>query len=152
MRELTSAPVSSAVAVIGDYLNIKYARNTLDIDTGSNKTSNKIINIRKEPTGSLDVRIENDTSQAFIAVQAFRRYCTEFQVDYNDTKKELQAKGIYKDTKSTRLGTGWSTGTPVHCMVLDTSNSEFVDVENIREHAEEDEDRESDLSDKLDQL
>ena len=88
----------------------------------------------------------------FLTVKHFRNDCNEFQIDYRDTIKELQKKGIYKDACTKRLGKGMRgvAGFGTHCVVLDCSNPEFFDVAEVIKAAKEsagDADRESEVPD-----
>lgn len=152
MREVTTAPVGNTVGVIGDYLNRKYARNTLVINKYVDKRSNMPSYPIREPSAELEVRIEPDAQLIYLAAAPFKSYCLSYQEDYTDLTGELKTKGIYKKAKPVRLGTGWSTGTPVHCIILDASNSEFLNIENLTGSATENEDRERSVSDKLEEV
>lgn len=69
----------------------------------------------------------------FIKVGHFNQDCVKYQTAKGDTIKELTQKGVYVTTKNKRLAKGMDidVGLSVRCMVLDCSNSEFFDVENL---------------------
>ena len=151
MRETTTAPLSNAMAVVGDYVN-RFNQNILIVEDAVDQRTKKPKFPILEPRGALLIRQEPDTQLMFLTVKHFRNDCNEFQIDYRDTIKELQKKGIYKEACTKRLGKGMRgvAGFGTHCVVLDCSNPEFFDVSEVIKAAKEsavDADRESEVPD-----
>ena len=128
----TKAPLSNANATIADYV-YRHNNNILVVEDGVDNRSHLPNSPIREPKGELVVRYEPDTKLMFIKVGHFNQDCVKYQVAKNETIKELKQKGVFVTTKNKRLAKGMDidVGLSVRCMVLDCSNSEFFDVENL---------------------
>lgn len=128
----TKAPLSNASATIADYV-YRHNNNILVVEDGVDNRSHLPNSPIREPKGELVVRYEPDTKLMFIKVGHFNQDCVKYQVAKGETIKELKQKGVYVTTKNKRLAKGMDidVGLSVRCMVLDCSNSEFFDVENL---------------------
>ena len=132
MSTATKAPLSDANATIADYV-YRHNNNILVVEDGVDNRSHLPSSPIREPKGELVIRYEPDTKLMFIKVGHFNQDCVKYQTAKGDTIKELTQKGVYVTTKNKRLAKGMDidVGLSVRCMVLDCSNSEFFDVENL---------------------
>jgi len=128
----TKAPLSNANATIADYV-YRHNNNILVIEDGVDNRSHLPSAPIREPKGELVIRYEPDTKLMFIKVGHFNQDCVKYQAAKGDTIKELKEKGVFVTTKNKRLAKGMDidVGLSVRCMVLDCSNSEFFNVENL---------------------
>jgi hypothetical protein len=131
LREEVSAPVDNTVAVIGDFIN-RGVQHTLvvndKIDARSNMPSVPIM----EPRGKLYIRYEPDTKLMYISAKEFKEDCVKYRTNYKQTLKELTKKGILIDTTNKRMSKGMKINSPpTRALVLDCTNSEFFDVDNM---------------------
>jgi len=128
MCAATKAPVGDASAVVGDYI-YRHINNVLVVDEHADKRTNLAMAPRVEPRGELLIRFEPDTKLMYVAINAFRRDCVQYQVDYTETIKELKTKGILVDSRNKRMAKGMSVvAAGVRCLVLNCDNADFVDV------------------------
>jgi hypothetical protein len=82
-----------------------------------------------EPRGPLLIRYEPDTKRMYINAKAFKRDCVDMQINYKDTLKQLEAKGIYLGAATKRMSKGMSVASPgVHAIELDCSNPDFISL------------------------
>jgi hypothetical protein len=66
----------------------------------------------------------------YIVAKVFKDDCVERQINYKDTMKQLQTKGIYQGSTTRRMTSGTKIkGTPVHVMQFDCSAPEFINVD-----------------------
>ena len=144
----TKAPLSNASATIADYV-YRHNNNILVVEDGVDNRSHLPSSPIREPRGELVIRYEPDTKLMFIKVGHFNQDCVKYQAAKNDTIKELKQKGILVTTKNKRLAKGMDidVGLSVRCMVLDCSNSEFFDIENLVMPEKKDESGEGAVSD-----
>jgi hypothetical protein len=144
----TKAPLSNASATIADYV-YRHNNNILVVEDGVDNRSHLPSSPIREPRGELVIRYEPDTKLMFIKVGHFNQDCVKYQAAKNDTIKELKQKGILITTKNKRLAKGMDidVGLSVRCMVLDCSNSEFFDIENLVMPEKKDESGEGAVSD-----
>jgi hypothetical protein len=128
----TKAPLSNANATIADYV-YRHNNNILVVEDGVDNRSHLPSAPIREPKGELVIRYEPDTKLMFIKVGHFNQDCVKYQAAKSDTVRELKEKGVYVTTKNKRLAKGMDidVGLSVRCMVLDCSNSEFFNVENL---------------------
>jgi hypothetical protein len=128
----TKAPLSNANATIADYV-YRHNNNILVVEEGVDNRSHLPSAPIREPKGELVIRYEPDTKLMFIKVGHFNQDCVKYQAAKGDTVRELKEKGVYVTTKNKRLAKGMDidVGLSVRCMVLDCSNSEFFNVENL---------------------
>jgi len=144
----TKAPLSNASATIADYV-YRHNNNILVVEDGVDNRSHLPASPIREPKGELVIRYEPDTKLMFIKVGHFNQDCVKYQAAKNDTIKELKQKGILVTTKNKRLAKGMDidVGLSVRCMVLDCSNSEFFNIENLVMPEKKDESGEGSVSD-----
>ena len=144
----TKAPLSNASATIADYV-YRHNNNILVVEDGVDNRSHLPSSPIREPRGELVIRYEPDTKLMFIKVGHFNQDCVKYQAAKNDTIKELKQKGILVTTKNKRLAKGMDidVGLSVRCMVLDCSNNEFFDIENLVMPEKKDESGEGAVSD-----
>lgn len=147
LRVTTKAPVNDASAIVADY-TYRHINNILVVDDMVDKRTHLAQRPVVEPKGELLIRFEPDTKLMYLAVNAFRKDCVSYQIDYTDTIRELKQKGILIDTVNKRLSKGMSIASAgVRCLVLNCDNSEFVDVSNIVPTGTADGSGESDVRD-----
>ena len=144
----TKAPLSNASATIADYV-YRHNNNILVVEDGVDNRSHLPSSPIREPKGELVIRYEPDTKLMFIKVGHFNQDCVKYQTAKNETIKELKQKGVFVTTKNKRLAKGMDidVGLAVRCMVLDCSNSEFFDIENLVMPEKKDESGEGAVSD-----
>ena len=128
MRKDTTAPVSNASAIIGDFIN-RHHQNMLILDGASDGRSGLTMFPDLAPKGALLLRFEPDTKILYITVKAFKDDCVEVQVNYKDTLSQLTANGALLAVRNHRLSTGSNIpGASVRALVLDTSHADFMDM------------------------
>jgi len=133
MRQDVIPPLADAMAVVGSYLN-RNLNNMLVVNSAADRRSgaNTKVLPQQEPKGELLIRYEPDTKELFLVVGPFRNDCAEVQIAYKETVAELKKKGILKRTSNERVSKGMKLSTPsVHCLVLDASHPEFIDMNNL---------------------
>jgi hypothetical protein len=87
----------------------------------------------KEPYGDLLVRYEPDTKMLFIDADAFQKWCTDRQIAYKSTMKELKhIAGADITSKAMAKGTPLSTPS-VSVIKIDDAKLNLVDVEAIKQ-------------------
>ena len=129
IREDSTAPRDDPSSVIGDFIN-RHIRNTLVVDGEADARTKLLPAPIQEPYGELIVRYEPDTKKMYIVAKAFKDDCVERQINYKDTMKELQTKGIYLGSTTRRMTSGTKIkGTPVHVMQFDCNAPEFINVD-----------------------
>lgn len=130
MRTQVTSPVIDVVSTIGDYMttNIK---NTLVVNGNVDSRSALMAPAVLEPKfGELRIRYEPDTKHIYLVVNPFRAYCVEYQIDYNETVKELKSKGIWLKSELKRVTKGMHINAlPVQCVRLDGAHPELFDVD-----------------------
>jgi len=130
IREDSTAPRDDPSSVIGDFIN-RHIRNTLVVDGEADARTKLLPAPIQEPYGELIIRYEPDTKKMYIVAKAFKDDCVERQINYKDTMKELQTKGIYIGSTTRRMTSGTKIkGTPVHVMQFDCSAPEFINVDS----------------------
>jgi len=128
MRDDTKAPVSDSSGVVGDFIN-RHQSNMLVVDDGVDQRTQKPKFPIMEPKGPLLIRHEPDTKKVFIVVKAFRDDCVHAQINYKDTIKDLERKGILLEVCNKRLAKGSKIVSPgVRCLVFDASHTDFIDM------------------------
>ena len=129
IREDSTAPRDDPSSVIGDFIN-RHIRNTLVVDGEADARTKLLPAPIQEPYGELIIRYEPDTKKMYIVAKSFKDDCVERQINYKDTMKELQTKGIYQGSTTRRMTSGTKIkGTPVHVMQFDCSAPEFINVD-----------------------
>jgi len=132
MRTEATAPVSDASSTVGDFIN-RHQTNILVVEDGVDKRTQMPKFPVLEPKGPLLIRHEPDTKKVFISVKAFKDDCVRYQINYADTKKALEQKGILLDITNKRLAKGSKIMSPgIRCLVLDASHSDFIDMDYMQ--------------------
>jgi hypothetical protein len=68
----------------------------------------------------------------YVLANRFKRDCVESQIDYKDTLRALERKGIFKGTVTKRMSKGMKiVSSGVHALVFDCNNSDFFDVDKF---------------------
>ena len=131
LREDVKPPATDVASIIGDYLN-RHISNTLVVNDAVDMRTNMPLMPVMEPKGELLVRYEPDTKRMYIAAKPFKQDCISFQVNYKETVETLKKNGVLLEPEVKRLSKGMKIVTPgVYCLVLDTSASGFLDVNEI---------------------
>tara|TARA_R110000744_G_scaffold95042_5_gene183752 strand:- start:67 stop:2928 length:2862 start_codon:yes stop_codon:yes gene_type:complete len=142
LRDEVTAPAGNASAIIGDYINRHIAMNTLVVQDAVDRRTAKVKAPVLVPRGSLLIRYEPDTRLMFLAAKQFKDDCVDSQVNYRDTLAQLAASGVFKETTNKRLSKGMDVpSTNTHCIVLDCSNPEFIDMDAFVSAAADDDSR-----------
>jgi len=129
IREDSTAPRDDPSSVVGDFIN-RHIRNTLVVDGEADARTKLLPAPIQEPYGELIIRYEPDTKQMYIVAKVFKDDCVERQINYKDTMKQLQTKGIYLGSTTRRMTSGTKIkGTPVHVMHFDCNAPEFINVD-----------------------
>jgi hypothetical protein len=85
-----------------------------------------------EPRGELLVRYEPDTKKMFLAAKPFKDDCVKMQINYRNTLKKLEERGVYVGTANKRMSKGMKVVSPgVHCLIFDCSNDDFIDMDVV---------------------
>lgn len=131
LREDVKPPATDVSAVIGDYVN-RRIQNILVVNDGVDRRSNMPALPLMEPRGDLTIRYEPDTKLMYLAAKAFKDDCAKYQVNYKETLAELEKKGIFTGRVVKRLSKGMKVVSPgVQSLVIDCSNSEFLDMDEF---------------------
>jgi hypothetical protein len=131
LRTEVTPPVSEVSSVVGDFVN-RHMQNIVVVNEqtdgrgGMAKLQAAPI---LEPRGPLLIRYEPDTKRMYINAKAFKRDCVDMQINYKDTLKQLETKGIYLGAGTKRMSKGMSVASPgVHAIELDCSNPDFISL------------------------
>ena len=131
LREDVKPPAQDAVATIGDYIN-RHMQNILVVQDAVDMRTQKPMMPQLEPRGELLIRYEPDTKKMYVAAKPFKNDCVRFQVNYKETLKDLEGKGIYVGTMNKRLSKGMKVTSPgVHILIFDCSGEEFLNIEDM---------------------
>lgn len=131
MREEVQPPVSDVVTVIGDFIN-RHMQHILVVNDLVDRRSNMPSMPTLEPRGELLIRYEPDTKIMYIAAGPFKEDCVRSQVNYKDTLRQLEARGIYTGTAVKRLSKGMKVASPgTHCLIFDCTASEFLNMDTV---------------------
>ncbi len=136
LREDVRPPANDSAAVIGDFVN-RHMQNILVVNDAVDARTNMHSAPSLEPRGELIIRFEPDTKKMYIAAGAFRQDCAKAQIHYKDALAQLKQKGIYQGAVNKRLSKGMKITSPgVHTLIFDCSGSDFIDIENLIDHAD----------------
>ena len=139
MRLEVEAPLSDISAVIGDFIN-RHIQNVLVVNDGVDLRTQMAFAPVVEPRGDLLIRYEPDTKQMFIPAKQFKTDCVKLQINYRETVKRLEDKGILTGTAVKRLSKGMKVAAPgVYCLVFDCNNNDFITMSNFIPAGEPDE-------------
>lgn len=131
MRNDVEAPLLDVVEVIGDYIN-RNMQSILVVDDGLDRRSNMQMLPALEPRNELRIRYEPDSKRIFFAAKPFKNFCAEFQINYKETLKQLESRGVYIGTENKRLSKGMKVvSPPVHSLVFDCENPDFIKIDAI---------------------
>ena len=145
MREDTAPPPLPTTSALGDFINA-HVNNVLVVDGMADARTNLVSLPKVEPRGELHIRYEPDTQRMFIAVQPFRKYCVERQLNYKEFTKDLGLQGVLLGMSNKRLSKGMKVVSPaVRVMELDASKDDFLKMDDYLQVS--DGDRDSQVSD-----
>ena len=108
-------PLDGGAASVGAYMGENY-NNTLVIRDQPLESGMAVIAAR-EPRGSLLIRYETDTGNAFFALAPFKTWCAKHQVSYTELMTSLRDNGIRADVVKKRMGKGTALTMPA-CTAL----------------------------------
>lgn len=132
MRGQVVPALTDIMATVGDFVN-RNMNSMIVVNGLSDRRTNKDAMPIVIPKNELAIRFEPDTNRMYINSKFFRDDCVKFQVNYKETTEELKRKGILVDSGSKRIAKGMpgiGNKVPgVYCLVLDTSHSEFIKVD-----------------------
>jgi len=140
LRESVKPATRNPKEALGKFLN-SHIRNILIIDSTSDKRTGLLKAPLKEPFGDLLVRYEPDTRLLFIDSEAFQTWCTDRQIAYKSTVKELKHL-VGAEITSKAMAKGTLMNTPsVSVLKIDDALLNLVDVEAIKQAPEEPDDK-----------
>lgn len=129
IREEVQPPEYDITSVIGDYIN-RNMQNILVVNDLADRRAQMPSFPIMEPRGELRIRWEPDTKKMFLLAKAFKDDCISMQINYKETIKKLQEKGIYKRTTTKRLSKGMKVvSLLVYCIELDCSSDDFINLD-----------------------
>ena len=129
MRRDITPPLSDIGSVIGAYINASM-QNIVVVNDNVDSRSNRFALPILEPRGELNIRYEPDTKKMYLSSTPFRNFCSTRQINYKETLKALEDKGILIGRELKRLSMGMKITAPgVNCLVLDCNAHDFVDVQ-----------------------
>jgi hypothetical protein len=68
----------------------------------------------------------------FIVAKPFKDECVKYQINYKETLKQLEKKGVFLGTMNKRMTKGMKVVAPgVHSLIFNCSSSEFIDIEGL---------------------
>ena len=137
LREDVSPPATNVSTVIGDYIN-RNIQSILVVDgnVDCRAKTEKLPII--SPTRELLIRYEPDTKRLYIVAKHFKDDCVTYQINYKGTLAALKKNGVFLKGDLKRISKGMKIpGTPVHCLVFDTSVAGFLDMDSFVVPAEE---------------
>lgn len=138
MREEIKPPTLNPLMVIGDFINTNIQK-ALVVNGKEDKRTNMTANPTLMPKGELYIRYEPDTKYLFITVNSFKKYCTDQQVNYKDTLKQLKDLQVYVESVNKRMGKGTQLDSPgVRVLAFDASNSEYLQMDSLANHEDRD--------------
>lgn len=133
-RNETTPPLTDVSAILGDYIN-RHMQNVLVVnDAVDNRSTMSHLQAAPtlEPRGPLLIRYEPDTKRMYINAKEFKRDCVDLQINYRETLKLLEAKGVYIGAATKRLSKGMKVASPgVHSIILDCSSMDFMALDVI---------------------
>jgi hypothetical protein len=131
IRHQVTAPVSSEVGILGDFIN-RHMQNILVIDDGADRRTGLNVAPRLEPKGELIIRWEPDTKRMYLVSKAFRADCAKYQTNYHETIQALKKRGMLVDGGDKRMGKGTNImSTSVHALIFDTNHPDFMGFSDI---------------------
>ena len=131
LKRETIMPTSNIASVLGDFI-LRHSINMLVVDDGADQRTHRPKFPVLEPKGDLIIRYEPDTRLMYVLANRFKRDCVESQIDYKDTLRALERKGIFKGTVTKRMSKGMKiVSSGVHALVFDCNNSDFFDVDKF---------------------
>jgi hypothetical protein len=139
LRHQVEPPASDIVSVIGDYIN-RHMQNIVVInDEADSRNVGSTVFPVMDPKGELLIRYEPDTKKMYLLASRFKTDCVKFQINYRETLRQLEAKGIYLGSDSKRLTKGLKiVSPPVHCLILDGGHPDFLNMGAIIEPTQPD--------------
>ena len=130
-RQDVEAPLDTASAVLGDYLN-RHINNVLVINDVADKRTNMGALPDVEPRGELYIRFEPDTKLLYVNYKHFREDCVKSQVNFKDFTREMEKQGAMLKPVNKRLNKGMPVNTTAtYCLVFDTTVGDFLEVADL---------------------
>lgn len=131
IRNQTSAPLDNDLNILGDFIN-RHSNHMLIINDRVDRRSNLREAPLLEPRLDTKIRYEPDTKALYIVANAFRKDCTDSQINYTRTLAKLEARGIYKGSDNKRMNKGTKINSlPVQALIFDGGHSDFMDLEEF---------------------
>ena len=131
LKQETIMPTNNIASVLGDFI-LRHSTNMLVVDDGADQRTHKPKFPILEPKGDLIIRYEPDTQLMYVIAKRFKQDCVESQIDYKDTLRALERKGMFKSTVTKRMSKGMKVVAPgVHALVFDCNNSDFFDIDKF---------------------
>jgi hypothetical protein len=136
LRNTTVPPIDVDENIIGHFLLTRIDHILVVNDSVDKRTKLQEVPLM-EPRQEVMVRYEPDTQKVFIAIPAFRQYCNDRNIGYNETIKKLKAKGVLLRTGNKAMTKGMKINIPpVRAMELDATHSDLSALIDIAERAE----------------
>ena len=132
LREEVRPPIANdEVGVLGDYIN-RHMQSILVVNDEVDRRSNMQMLPTLEPRNELLIRYEPDTKRMFLVAKAFKDECVKMQVNYRETLKNLESKGIFLGTTNKRMAKGMKVVSPgVHTLIFDCSHTDFINIDGL---------------------
>lgn len=131
LKQETIMPASDITSVLGDFI-LRHGNNILAVDDGADQRTHKPKFPILEPKGDLIIRYEPDTRLMYVIAKRFKQDCVESQIDYKDTLRAFERKGIFTGAVTKRMSKGMKVVAPgVHALVFDCNNSDFFDIDKF---------------------
>jgi putative DNA primase/helicase len=130
LKDSVKAATRNPTEAIGKFLN-SHMRNILIVESNADKRTGLFKAPIKEPFGELLVRYEPDTKMIYIDSEAFQKWCTDRQIAYKSTIKELK-RIADADITSKAMAKGTALSTPsVSVVRINDAELNLIDVEAI---------------------
>lgn len=117
---------------IGEYANDMYANHTLVVNAG--KATMIPEAAIKEPKDTIFVRVEPDTMRMYLVETHFRKYCSKFNIHYEQLITQLTAEGRCLGVKKMKLlrGTMFPQASTLttYCVIIDLMKDSNADKTN----------------------
>jgi hypothetical protein len=85
-----------------------------------------------EPRGELLIRYEPDTKQLSIVRKAFRKFCSENQITYNDVLTELKTANVLLGDKKKQMTRGTKMiSPPIDALIFDGETFDLLDITGL---------------------
>jgi len=117
--------------IIGDFIT-QHISNILIVDAKSDLRTNLYRAPLMEPRGELLIRYEPDTKQLSIVRKAFRKFCSENQITYNDVLTELKTANVLLGDKKKQMTRGTKMiSPPIDALIFDGETFDLLDITGL---------------------